>query len=313
MTGAVIATSLVRSPCSCPWRSSRARQGSLFRQFALTIAFSIAISAFNYNAGAVRALAGPRAHKGPFLHRLRPRRIDDGALAGSLRWRSVARFRDRARLAGLGLSVVAYRMVPRAFVPRRTRVGDAPRAGSGGRLLRYTSGGSRRRRSCRRCRSGRRLRDHGLQLRGHRPQPPLMFFGLKPYSEQRGAAAFRPGGISRIFGPSSRSRTRWYSVRASAREGLGTFGGFSTWWDRGSTLGGPGQGHTGHGGRGNGARTYKPLHGLHRQRSAVRGDDRPRRPGGAGAAQQITDTLQTYMGSAYVNDFDFSNRSTASM
>ena len=25
--------------------------------------------------------------------------------------------------------------------------------------------------------------------------------------------------------------------------------------------------------------------------------------------QQITDTLQTYMGSAYVNDFDFNNRS----
>ena len=47
VAGAVMATSLVLMAVFVPWRSFRAPPGILFRQFALTIAFSIALSAFN--------------------------------------------------------------------------------------------------------------------------------------------------------------------------------------------------------------------------------------------------------------------------
>ena len=77
VTGAVIATSLVLVAVFVPVAFFPGTTGILFRQFALTIAFSIAISAFNaltLTPAHVRAPARPRARReGPLLHRLRPR------------------------------------------------------------------------------------------------------------------------------------------------------------------------------------------------------------------------------------------------
>ena len=66
VAGAVIATSLVLVAVFVPVAFFPGTTGILFRQFALTIAFSISISAFNaltLTPGAVRHPAGPRARR----------------------------------------------------------------------------------------------------------------------------------------------------------------------------------------------------------------------------------------------------------
>ena len=54
----------------------------------------------------------------------------------------------------------------------------------------------------------------------------------------------------------------------------------------------------------------RPVHQLHGERSAVSGEiDREKAKACRCRFSQITDALQVYMGSVYVNDFDFNNRS----
>src|SRR4030088_2418998 len=123
ITSAVIATSLVLVAVFVPVAFFPGTTGILFRQFALTIAFSIAISAFNALTltPALSALLLGRQHgeKNWFFKRV------DRVLAainnGYVRiLRTVLRFEIVALIlfaAGLGLAYFVFGKVPQGFVP----------------------------------------------------------------------------------------------------------------------------------------------------------------------------------------------------
>ena len=124
VAGAVIATSLVLVAVFVPVALFPGTTGILFRQFALTIAFSVSISAFN-------ALTLTPALSAIFLGRHRERaqgrffkmfnqivtagtRWYQTALQHVLGWRLVATV---VFLALLGCTYLIYERVPRAFIP----------------------------------------------------------------------------------------------------------------------------------------------------------------------------------------------------
>jgi multidrug efflux pump subunit AcrB len=123
VTGAVIATSLVLVAVFVPVAFFPGTTGILFRQFALTIAFSIAISAFN---ALTLAPCSRSASARPLARQKR---------TGSSSWSTASR-RHQQRLcsrsphflrfevlalilfaAGLGLAYFVFKQVPQGFVP----------------------------------------------------------------------------------------------------------------------------------------------------------------------------------------------------
>ena len=123
VAGAVIATSLVLVAVFVPVAFFPGTTGILFRQFALTIAFSISISAFNALTltPALSAILLGRGHgkKGWFFSQVD--RVIDAVTDGYRRsLRGFPRFRLVAVVlffAGLGLTYVIFQRVPTGFVP----------------------------------------------------------------------------------------------------------------------------------------------------------------------------------------------------
>src|SRR6202023_1842406 len=123
VTGAVIATSLVLVAVFVPVAFFPGTTGILFRQFALTIAFSISISAFNALTltPALSALLLGREHgeKNWFFKRVD--RVLAAVNDGYVRiLRTVVRFEIVALIlfaAGLGLAYFVFGKVPQGFVP----------------------------------------------------------------------------------------------------------------------------------------------------------------------------------------------------
>src|ERR1022692_734091 len=123
VTGAVIATSLVLVAVFVPVAFFPGTTGILFRQFALTIAFSITISAFNAltlaPALAAIFLSGPHGEKWWWL-----RKFDDGVAVLTRGYRGLLHYLLGYKLAmmvlffaGLGLTYLVFTRVPRGFVP----------------------------------------------------------------------------------------------------------------------------------------------------------------------------------------------------
>src|SRR5262245_530878 len=123
VTGAVIATSLVLVAVFVPVAFFPGTTGILFRQFALTIAFSISISAFNALTltPSLSAILLGRAHgaRGRFFTRVESVIRDSTERYRGLLRRSLGHARAFLALfvAGLALAYAAYRFVPRGFVP----------------------------------------------------------------------------------------------------------------------------------------------------------------------------------------------------
>ena len=115
-------------------------------------------------------------------------------------------------------------------------------------------------------------------------------------------------------GHSSPSPARsWCPSNPPAVQGLGQFGGFQfEVEDQGRRIpaGTSGRNRQIGEGREHRSETFRPIQQLHSQRSAIRRQYRseqgeePER-----SALQITDALQVFLGSVYVNDFTFNNRS----
>jgi HAE1 family hydrophobic/amphiphilic exporter-1 len=323
VTGAVIATSLVLMAVFAPVALFPGTTGILFRQFALTIAFSIAISAFNALtlSPALSALLlgrGERAKGWFFTHADRIiDRSTEGYRTSLRRFLGMQRLAVVLFLAGLGLTYLVYRQVPRSFVPDEDQgwgivLVQAPAGAS----LEYTK------------QIGQQIQAilsatpevdttfviSGFSFAGTAPNRGLAFFGLKPYSERPGAEHSAQAVIDRLRGPfAGITGALVFPFLPPAVEGLGTFGGFQY------VL----QDQSGHSldelarvtqdmvreGNGHGA-----LQGLFSPFSAndpqfVLSIDREKAKAVQVPFQQIADTLQVYMGSAYVNDFDFNNRS----
>jgi hydrophobic/amphiphilic exporter-1 (mainly G- bacteria), HAE1 family len=323
ITGAVIATSLVLVAVFVPVAFFPGTTGILFRQFALTIAFSISISAFNAltlaPALAAIFLSGSHGQKWWWL-----RKFDDGVALTTRGYQRLLHYLLGYKLAmaalffaGLGLTYFVFTRVPTGFVPDEDQgyfiiVIQAPPGAS----LGYTTA------------IGKQVSDllasvpeaegtfsvAGFSFAGAAANQGLIFVPLKPYSQRKGdqhtAAAIVNRVRPQLFGVQG---AIVFATLPPAIQGLGQFGGFQfVVQDQaahtleelaGATYGIIGQ-----------AAKRPELVGLYTAYTANDPQylvtiDREKAKSLHVPLSQITDTLGVYMGSAYVNDFDFNNRS----
>jgi HAE1 family hydrophobic/amphiphilic exporter-1 len=325
VTGAVIATSLVLVAVFVPVAFFPGTTGILFRQFALTIAFSIAISAFNALTltPALSALLLGREHgeKGWFF-----KTVDRVLLAinnGYVRaLRTVLRFEIVALIlfaAGLGLAYFVFGKVPQGFVPTEDQgyLIVAVQAPSGASLD-YT-----RKIGAQVTAITKNIPEvlgtfavAGFSFGGATPNAGIVFLTLQPYEKRNGREHTAAAIIQRLRGPlSGISGAIVIPFEPPAVQGLGEFGGFQfELQDQGThTL--QDLDKTTHDlVRGSAQRKEKDLTGLFSTYTAndpqyVVTIDREKAKSLHIPLSQITDTLSVFMGSAYINDFDFNNRS----
>src|SRR5215831_9509724 len=312
ITSAVIATSLVLVAVFVPVAFFPGTTGILFRQFALTIAFSIAISAFNAltlaPALAAIFLAGPHGQKWWWL-----RKFDQGVAFLTRGYQAVLHRVLEYRLvmvvlffAGLGLTYWVFTRVPTGFVPDEDQgyfiiVIQAPSGAS----LEYTKS------------IGKQISDllanvsesegtftvAGFSFYGSASNQGLIFVPLKPYSQRKGEDHSAKAIVNRVrpmlFGIQG---AIVFATLPPAVQGLGQFGGFQfVVQDQG--------GHTledlaaATQGLMRGAASRKELVGLYTPFTAndpqyLVNIDREKAKSLHVSLSQITDTLGVYMGSA---------------
>lgn len=322
VTSAVIATSLVLVAVFVPVALFPGTTGILFRQFALTIAFSITISAFN-------ALTLTPALSALLLREVRERRgvfhlINQGIRAFTQSYRHLLHSLIRWRwavavvfLLCLGATWWVFKIVPTGFVPQEDQgyiiiQVQAPPGAS----LAYTAGVARQ---------AEAILAHdpdvngafavsGFSFAGSAPNAGLIFASLKPFSE-------RPGPSHSAHAVVARLQPKFFGISGAmvipfeppAVQGIGSFGGFQfELVDQGSNsldaLA---------------AATQKMVAAgnsnphLNQLFSSFTADDpqfvvtvdRDQAKRMQVPLSQITNALQVYMGSVYVNDFDFNDRS----
>ena len=323
VAGAVIATSLVLIAVFVPVAFFPGTTGILFRQFALTIAFSIAISAFNALTltPALAAILLGREHgeKSWFF-----RRVDQAvagitngyrrALRGFLRFRAVAVV---LFLAGLGLTYLVLQRVPKGFVPNEDLgyfiiLVQSPSGAS----LEYTK--NIQKQVTQVLQNVPEIQGvfalSGFSFSGNASNRGLTFGTLKPFSQRKGDEHSATAVVNRLRGPLfGISGALVLPFLPPPVQGLGTFGGFQyELQDQGShTLNELAKVTQDLVRQGN---SRKDLAGLFSSYTANDPQflvtiDREKTKSLHVPLQQITDTLGVYMGSAYVNDFDFNNRS----
>jgi HAE1 family hydrophobic/amphiphilic exporter-1 len=324
VAGAVIATSLVLVAVFVPVALFPGTTGILFRQFALTIAFSVSISAFN-------ALTLTPALSAIFLGRHRERaqgrffkmfnqmvtagtRWYQTALQHVLGWRLVATV---VFLALLGCTYLIYQRVPRAFIPEDDQgyimfIVQSPQGAS----LTYTRDI---------CAKVEEQLSHvpeitgafsiaGFSFTGNAPNRGMIFANLQEFSQRKGEEHSAAAVIGRLRGQLAGIPGALVApFNPPAVQGLGQFGGFQfELEDLGrNTLDVIAKTANQLVAQGNAS---KEITGLFT--SFTSNDpqylvriDRDKAKSLQVPLTQITDTLQTYMGSVYVNDFDFNNRS----
>jgi hydrophobic/amphiphilic exporter-1 (mainly G- bacteria), HAE1 family len=323
VTGAVIATSLVLVAVFVPVAFFPGTTGILFRQFALTIAFSIAISAFNALTltPALSALLLGREHgeKGAFFQG-----VDRGIQAVTNGYQALLRKSlGRLRLAlvvflvGLGLTYAVSRSVPRGFVPEEDQgwalvIVQAPEGAS----LGYTKkiGEEVQKVVAKAPEVATVFSVSGFSLGGTAPNRGILFTGLRPYAARRGAEHSAQAVTRRLQAALGKiTGALVIPVAPPTVEGLSSIGGFSYMLqdEGGHSLEDLAKVTQEMTGKGN---ATPGLTALFTSFTATDPQyvvtiDREKAKAMRVPFQQVADTLQTYIGSAYVNDFDFNNRS----
>jgi HAE1 family hydrophobic/amphiphilic exporter-1 len=323
ITSAVIATSLVLVAVFVPVAFFPGTTGILFRQFALTIAFSIAISAFNaLTLAPVLAaifLSGGHHKKWWWLQK-----FDNGVNAFTRGYSALLHHVLKYKLAmamlffaGLGATYFVFTRVPTGFVPDEDQgyfiiVIQAPSGAS----LEYTKA------------IGKQVSDlladvpeaegtfsvAGFSFTGSAANQGLIFVPLKPYSQRKGDAHTASAILNRV-------RPRMFGISGAIVfatlpppiQGLGQFGGFQfVVQDQGAhkleeLAGAAGALMQQAGQRKDLVRLFSSFTANDPQYLVT--IDREKAKSLHVPLSQITDTLGVYMGSSYVNDFDFNNRS----
>jgi hydrophobic/amphiphilic exporter-1 (mainly G- bacteria), HAE1 family len=242
LTGAVIATSLVLMAVFIPVAFFPGTTGALYRQFALTIAFSIAVSTFNALT-LTPTLSGLLLRQNPTL----PRWL------GGLSWsfRQINRFLDSMRrgygrslhgmdrfkwlvlaifAALITVTVWLYQTVPSAFLPDEDQGYFITIVrGPEGVSLNYTSDVMRQ------------IEEKllpipevratfavgGFGFSGSTANSGIIFTTLKPWSERRAPEQSALAIIGRVQGELSQiSEAQILPVNPPSIQGLGSFGGF---------------------------------------------------------------------------------------
>ncbi len=324
VAGAVIATSLVLVAVFVPVALFPGTTGILFRQFALTIAFSVAISAFNaltLTPALSAILLGRHRERaeGWFFHQFN--RI---VTAGTNIYRNAVRYVIGWRLAAivvffaaLGLTYWIYNKVPQAFIPEDDQGYviisiQAPQGAS----LQYTEGI---------CAKVEQLVLNvpefsgafalpGFSFFGASPNRAMIFVNMKPFAERKGEEHSAMAVIARLRG-------QLFGIPGAlvipfnppAVQGLGQFGGFQyeledlgrnslqAIADTANNLVAQGNASGSLVGLFNSFTANDPQYLVKIDRDKAKSLQVP--------LNQVTDALQVYMGSVYVNDFDFNNRS----
>ncbi|HEY4817722.1 MAG TPA: efflux RND transporter permease subunit, partial [Candidatus Acidoferrum sp.] len=325
VAGAVVATSLVLVAVFVPVALFPGTTGILFRQFALTIAFSVAISAFN-------ALTLTPALSAIFLGHHRERvqgrffRGFNRVVTAGTKWyessvRSVLSGAWRyAAFAGFLIALVGaywlYQKVPRAFIPEDDEgylivIVQAPQGAS----LEYTLEAMRKVEV-----AAANIPEvegvfsvGGFSFSGSAPNRAIVFIPLKPFRERTGAGHTAASVLSRLRGPlMSIPEALVIPFNPPAIQGLGQFGGFQfvledqgrntlqAIADTANHLVAQSRTNPDLAGLFSSFTANDPQYLVHIDREKAKSLQVP--------LNQITNALQVYMGSVYVNDFDFNNR-----
>ena len=324
VAGAVIATSLVLVSVFVPVALFPGTTGILFRQFALTIAFSVSISAFN-------ALTLTPALSAIFLghHRERAqgaffrwfnRMFELGAGAYKRAVFTAATWKG-ATLAAFALALVGafwlYRLVPRGFIPEEDQgyliiMIQTPQGAS----LEYTKQVSAQVEAVlsKVPEIDGAFTVVGFGVSGSAPNRAMTFVDLKDFRDRKGEQHSAAAVIDRLRGPlMAVPGGLVIPFNPPAVEGASEIGGFTfelqdlarntvqNLANTANTLV-------------NAGNQDKKLAGLFTAFTANDPQylvkiDRDRAKSLQVPFSQVTDALQVFMGSVYVNDFDFNNRS----
>src|SRR6202166_4163970 len=324
VAGAVVATSLVLVSVFVPVALFPGTTGILFRQFALTIAFSVSISAFNAltltPALSAILLGHHRERAQGAFFRLFNRTFDSGAAFYRSTVRRVVEHRAPALLAFalvLGAAIFLYLRIPQGFIPEDDQgylimIVQSPQGAS----VDYTKNICTQ---VEKVLAGVHEVDSifsntGFSFSGSAPNRGIVFASLKPFSDRKGDEHSSAGIIERL-------RPQLFGIPGAlvipfnppAVQGLGQFGGFQfELEDLGrNSLQGIADAANKLVGEGNGSKTLAGLFTSFTPKDPqylVR-LDREKAKSLQVPLSQITDALQVYMGSVYINDFDFNNRS----
>ena len=321
--GAVIATALVLIAVFVPVAFFPGTTGRLYQQFALTIAFAVAISAFN--AITLTPALSALLLKHGELGRGRIFGAIEATIVGGTRLyvrlvRGLVRVRWAVALvfvALLGATYLVYTRVPQAFLPEQDAgwfmtLVQAPAGAS----LEYTSSAMRE--------AEKVLMTTpevesvfsvgGFSFTGTASNTGMIFTLLKPFEAREGDEHRLQGLLPRLQGPLFGIQSAMViSFAPPAIFGLGAFGGFEM-----QVLD-----QTGSGDIQALASGTQNLIGASRQSPLVSGlfsgftandpqlavdIDREKARSLGLPISEITSAMQIYLGSAYVNDFDFNNR-----
>jgi HAE1 family hydrophobic/amphiphilic exporter-1 len=322
VTGAVIATSLVLVAVFVPVAFFPGTTGLLYKQFSLTIAFSIILSAFNsltFTPALSAILLGRSRTKGRFftavenlLHGVTSLYTRGASRALAMKPVMISIF-----LCGLVLTYVMFRKVPTGFVPDEDQGWFMVQIQSPeGASLNYTS------------RVATQVEAvlskvpeiegaftvAGFNFAGNSPNGGIVFVNLQPISQRKGKPHSSDAVINRIRGPLSAIQGAVVvPFPPPPIEGVSNFGGFQfeVLDEGGNTLPQLYQATHNMVQQGN---SRKDLSGLFSSFTAndpqfVVDIDRAKAKSLQVPLTQISDALQIFMGSEYVNDFDFNNRS----
>jgi HAE1 family hydrophobic/amphiphilic exporter-1 len=322
VTGAVIATSLVLISVFVPVAFFPGTTGKLYQQFSLTIAFSIALSAFNSltftPALSAILLRGERANaKGLFglieggLRQVTRGYVISTRKALTLRYALLLVF-----FCGLGLTYWIFNKVPRAFVPEEDQGWflvnvQAPEGAS----IAYTTRvmGEAESVLTREQDIIATFSVAGFGFGGSSPNRGIIFVNTKPIAERKGPGHSVAAMIDRLRGPLlAISSVTLVPFVPPAIDGVGAFGGFQfeVQDQGGNSLDALFRASRDLVTKGGGS---PELRGLFSGFTAndpqfIVTLDREKAKSLQVPLSQITDAMQIFMASAYVNDFDFNNR-----
>jgi HAE1 family hydrophobic/amphiphilic exporter-1 len=324
ITGAVIATSLVLVSVFVPVAFFPGTTGLLYKQFALTIAISVSISAFNAltltPALSALWLGGHREKSGAFFRGVN-RVIDSFTNAYERTLGRVMRARWVVVLlfaVGLALTVWIFNKVPSAFVPDEDQGFiiiniQAPPGAS----LEYTTAIAARAQATMMAMAKDEISNifsiTGFSFTGAAANRGLMFAALKPLEARPGPNHSAQAVIARLFGPLfSTPGAIVVPFLPPSVPGVGQFGGFEFVIEdqTGQSIDNLANATQAVIGK---ASADPALRGLFSSFSANDPQflvtiDREKAKSLGVPFSQISDTLQVFVGSEYVNDFDFNNR-----
>ena len=322
VSGAVIATALVLIAVFVPVAFFPGTTGRLYQQFALTIAFSVAISAFNAMT-LTPALSALLLRHGALGSGWFFGPIERGIAAGTRMYVGAVRTLVRARwavallfVAALGLTYFVYTRVPQAFVPEEDAgyfisIVQAPPGASLDYTTRVVEEAEKVILAAPEVESVFSIL--GFSFTGNASNQGLIFTLLKPFDERQDREQRVKALLPRLRGPLFGIQGGLVVPFAPPGINIGNFGGFTfEVLDQGGgtdiqTLG----------------NAVQALVGASQQSTEVVGlfssftandpqlavyIDRDKAQSLGLPIGEITNALQIYLGSSYVNDFDFNNR-----